>query len=169
MNIVLRELCRADLSTLNGWRNDPSVIGLLGSNFLHISPEIEDRWFDAYLSNRSSAVRLAIVDAAADDAFVGTVQLTSIHHINRNAEFSIMIGRADYWSKGVGRVASAAMLRHGFEDLNLHRIYLTVLTDNERAVRLYTQLGFQNEGILRGSVFKNGTYRDMIAMAILKE
>ena len=150
------------------WRNDPSVIEHLGSNFLFINQEIDAKWYENYLNNRQTAVRLAIIDADADKTtFVGTVQLTSIHGINRSAEFSIMIGDKAYWSKGVGCIAASHIIQHGFKDLNLHRIYLTVLTENARAIALYTKLGFKNEGILRGCIFKNGQFRDMLAMAIV--
>ena len=168
MNIQLRELSRQDIPMLNIWRNDPSVIEHLGSNFLYIANEIDVKWYENYLNNRQNAVRLAIVDTEADSAFVGTVQLTCIHPINRSAEFSIMIGNKDYWSKGVGFIAASEIIKHGFNDLNLHRIYLTVLTENTRAIYLYTKLGFQDEGILRGCIFKNGQFKDMLAMAIVR-
>jgi diamine N-acetyltransferase len=168
MKIQFRELSRADLPTLNMWRNDPSVIQFLGSNFLFIAPEIDAKWYDNYLNNRQNAVRLAIIDSENGDAFIGTVQLTSIHQINRNAEFSIMIGDKNYWSKGVGLIATKTIIEHGFKDLNLHRIYLTVLVDNKRAIRLYEKIGFQHEGILRSCVFKEGVFKDMLAMAILR-
>ena len=155
MNIQLRELARQDLPTLNVWRNDPSVIAYLGSNFLYISPEIDAKWYDNYLNNRLTNVRLAMMDTV-ENVFIGIVQLTNMHPINRNAEFSIMIGDKNYWSKGVGYIAATTLLKHGFKDLNLHRIYLTVLTDNERAIRLYEKIGFKivgNEDIDIGNGF----------------
>jgi diamine N-acetyltransferase len=168
VNIQLRELDRQDLPTLNVWRNDPSVIEHLGSNFLYINLEIDAKWYDNYLNNRQTNVRLAIMDTI-ENAFIGTVQLTNMHPINRHAEFSIMIGDKNYWSKGVGYIAATTILKHGFKDLNLHRIYLTVLTDNERAIGLYEKIGFKKEGILRGCIFKDGTFKDMLSMSILKE
>jgi diamine N-acetyltransferase len=167
VKIQLRELARQDVPTLNTWRGDPSVIQHLGSNFLYIAPEIDAKWYDNYLNNRQNAVRLAIVDSDNNDAFIGTVQLINIQAINRNAEFSIMIGDKNYWSKGVGFIATKAIIEHGFKDLNLHRIYLTVLADNKRAIRLYEKIGFQHEGILKQCVFKEGQFRDMLSMAIL--
>ncbi|WP_255158088.1 GNAT family N-acetyltransferase [Siphonobacter sp. BAB-5385] len=60
------------------------------------------------------------------------------------------------------------MLRHGFNDLNLHRIYLTVLPENDRAIRLYESFGFQQEGLYRKALFKNGQFTDVMGMSLLR-
>lgn len=167
VEISLREIERTDLPYINDWRNDPEVIRLLGANFLFIGPAIDERWFDNYLANRASAVRLAIIVTATKQC-IGLVNLTSIHAINRSAEFSIMLGNKTYWSRGVGKQATTKMLEHGFNDLNLHRIYLTVLKENSRAHHLYQKLGFREEGVQRESVYKAGGYSDLVMMALLK-
>lgn len=167
MDYSLREIAKQDLSRINTWRNDKELIDLLGNNFLFIAGEVDDAWYENYLKNRNAAVRLVILDEANSN-MIGTVQLTSIHNINRSAEFSIMIGDRDYWSKGAGLFATREMLKHGFLNLNLNRIYLTVLEYNSRAIRLYEKAGFVKEGIQKEAIFKNGTFHALIQMAILK-
>lgn len=167
MNIQLRELSKSDLSEINKWRNDHGVTDLLGNNFLYIANEVDEKWYENYLQNREQNKRLAIVDL--DSNIIGTIQLTGIHAVNRTAEYSVMIGDKDYWGKGVGFIASQQILKHGFDDLNLNRIYLTVLKNNERAIRLYKKLGFKEEGIQQESIFKNGLFQDLVFMAILKK
>ncbi|GAA3951367.1 GNAT family protein [Hymenobacter algoricola] len=164
----LREIERADLPRINQWRNDPEIISLLGANFFYIGAGIDEKWFDSYLANRDKAVRLAIVDSATD-THIGNVNLTGIHAVNRSAEFSIFIGDKSYWSAGFGPVATRQMLHHGFNDLNLHRIYLTLLQSNERALRMYQRLGFRQEGHQRQAVFKGGHYHDVLEMALLRD
>ena len=167
ITIDLRELDRGDLSRLNTWRNDPEVIRLLGANFLFIGAAIDEQWFAGYLSTRASAVRLAIV-VSTSNLCIGVVNLTSIHAINRSAEFSIMLGDKDYWSQGAGQQATARILRHGFADVNLHRIHLTVLADNTRARCLYQRFGFREEGVQRDAVYKEGKFCDLVTMSLLK-
>ena len=41
---------------------------------------------------------------------------------------------------------------------NCHRLELTVMSHNERAVALYTKCGFEREGVKRDSLFVNGKY-----------
>lgn len=168
IDIHLRELTHNDLPTLNNWRNDPEVIQFLGANFHFIGPAVDSQWFDAYLASRSTAVRLAIVVSDLN-LFVGIVNLTTIHAINRSAEFSIMLGDKEFWSKGIGHQATKQTLRHGFFNLNLHRIYLSVLSTNTRAIKLYKRLGFREEGMQIDAIFKEGTFCDLINMALIKK
>ncbi len=45
--------------------------------------------------------------------------------------------------------------------LNLHKIYLLVALDNEKAIHLYKKCGFIEEGHLVEEYFMNGRYRDV--------
>jgi diamine N-acetyltransferase len=162
----LRELDTGDIVELNRWRNDPAVIASLGAPFRFVGLEVDRAWFDQYMSNRATAVRLAVCDAATK-SIVGAAYLTGIDWIARSAEFSIWIGVSAHRGKGAGRTASRALLRHAFLDLNLNRVHLTVLEDNLVAQSLYRKLGFVEEGRLRRAAYKNGRFVDLIQMAML--
>ncbi|MDQ1088742.1 GNAT family N-acetyltransferase [Siphonobacter sp. SORGH_AS_1065] len=164
--IQVREIITEDVPVINQWRNDPEVMQYLTNQFRYIGLEADRNWFAYYQQHRNEAVRLAILD---EGTLVGTVQLTQIDRMNQQAEYSIMIGEKNHQSKGLGRQATQAILKHGFLDLNLHRIYLTVLPDNERAIRLYESIGFQREGIYRKSLFKNGHFVDVMGMSLLRD
>jgi diamine N-acetyltransferase len=163
----LREIDIQDLERINAWRNDPEIIDLLGNNFLYIAESVDRNWYQQYLLSRDKNIRLAIIPEDMSSA-VGIVNLTGIHSVNRSAEFSIMIGNKEYWNQGLGKQATVQMLQHGFLNLNLHRIYLYVLTRNARAVSMYEKTGFSKEGLLREAVYKNGKFEDMILMSILQ-
>jgi RimJ/RimL family protein N-acetyltransferase len=60
------------------------------------------------------------------------------------------------------------MLKHGFETLNLHRIFLHVYEENVRAMRSYAKAGFSEEGRFRQARYANGRYSDVVAMSILR-
>jgi RimJ/RimL family protein N-acetyltransferase len=61
------------------------------------------------------------------------------------------------------------LLRYGFQQLNLHRIYLRVFSENQRAVHLYEKLGFQQEGRWRQAEFRSGRYHDILWMGLLRD
>ncbi len=164
--IQVREIIEEDVPFINQWRNDPEVMQYLTNQFRFIGLQADRNWFAYYQQHRNEAVRLAILD---EGSLVGTVQLTQIDRMNQQAEYSIMIGEKNHQSKGLGRQATRAILNHAFLDLNLHRIYLTVLPDNERAIRLYESIGFQREGIYRKSLFKNGQFIDVLGMSLLRD
>ncbi len=165
--IQLREISVDDLSTINKWRNNQELIGMLGSPFRFINQETDKKWFESYMATRATNVRCSIVEVETN-SIVGLVNLTNIDWTNRSAEFSIMIGDASNQAKGYGREATREMLKHGFNNLNLHRIYLTVLQNNSRAIKLYQEVGFIQDGVIRDSVFKQGKYLHSILMSILQ-
>lgn len=163
---LLRELKREDIIFINEWRNDKSLIDNLGANFRYINYDVDDNWYNNYLQNRHTTVRCSIVDDK--NCVLGLVSLTNIDCINRSAEFHIMIGNVENRGKGIGYFATKQLLNHAFNNLNLNRIELAVFDDNLRAVNLYKKVGFKQEGRKRQAIYKNGSYKDITMMAILK-
>lgn len=164
----LRELERKDLAIINSWRNDAELISLLGAPYRYINLDVDVRWFEAYMGNRGSAVRCAITTTESDE-ILGLVSLVSVDYMNQSAEFHIMIGDKANQGKGIGTFAVQAMLRHAFYNMNLQRVELTVLDDNERAKHLYEKCGFVYEGCKRRAKFKNGKFVDMLMYSILRQ
>ncbi|UJP34729.1 GNAT family N-acetyltransferase [Aeromonas veronii] len=73
--------------------------------------------------------------------------------------------RDDWAGKGVGSALMAAALDLADNWLNLHRIELTVYTDNEAAQALYRKFGFTEEGLARDYALRQGRYVDALYMA----
>lgn len=165
MNLQLRELQRKDLIEINKMRNNKNIIDNLGANFRYINQEVDERWFDNYMNNRSNVVRCSIVN---NEKFAGLVTLSDIDHLNQTACFHIMI-REECQNAGIGSFAIKKILCHAFNNLNLNRIELEVLSNNLRAVHVYEKNGFKKEGVRRQAIYKNGKYVDLIIMSILKK
>ena len=125
--VYLKELSKKDIPLVNKWRNDPEIINLLGGPFRYINIEIEEAWFETYLKNRDKQVRCSIfIDS--DEKLIGLVSLLDIDHINKSAEFHIMIGEKSYFDKGYGTEATKLMLNHAFNNLNLNQIKLIYIS-----------------------------------------
>lgn len=166
MAFRMRELSRADLAEINRWRNEPDAVDRLGSPFRYVDSEVDSGWFNDYLSSRGSNVRLAVCDGESK-ALLGLVYLLNIDACSRYGELSIWIPDARHRGRGIGSFAMQGMLRHAFDDMNLHRVWLRALASNETAIALYRKFGFREEGVLREAVFKDGRYQDMLQMSIL--
>lgn len=74
----------------------------------------------------------------------------------------------DWQGQGVGTALMAACLELADNWLNLSRVELTVYTDNEPAIRLYTKFGFEIEGTLRRYGFRDGRFVDAYIMGRLR-
>lgn len=167
--VRLRAVERDDLPRFVAWLNDPEVRRGLALS-LPMSLAEEERWFEETLKQEPAARPLAI-DAQEGDAWrhIGSCGFHNLDWRNRKAELGILIGEKSLWGRGYGQAAMRALLRHGFETLNLHRVYLRVYEYNERGLRLYRRLGFVEEGRLRRDHYEEGRYWDTLIMGMLRE
>src|SRR5688500_18644911 len=70
--------------------------------------------------------------------------------------------------KRVGKALRQAGIDLADKWLNLTRLELEVYSDNDAAIRLYEQFGFEREGVLRQHAFRDGRYVDSIMMGRLR-
>jgi RimJ/RimL family protein N-acetyltransferase len=166
--IRLRAVSREDLPKFVEWLNDPEVIAGLMVR-IPFSLEDEQQWFDS-LSKLPQAERPLVIEIQDGETWrmIGNTSFHAISNIDRAAEFGIMIGDKSVWNQGYGREATWLMLQHGFENLNLHRIYLRVYESNPRAIRAYEKAGYVREGRMRQAIYKNGQYQDVLLMSVLR-
>lgn len=169
--IRFRAIEKEDLPNFVKWLNDPEVRQGL-SMIVPLSLAEEEDWFEN-LSKRSSFERPLAIEIQPDPqvdewTFVGNCGLIQIDWQNRSAEFGIFIGEKGYWNQGFGTKAVRLMLKYGFEDLNLHRLWLRVFETNQRAMRSYENAGFTPEGKFRQAQYLDGKYVDVMIMSMLK-
>ena len=69
--------------------------------------------------------------------------------------------------QGVGTALMAALCDYADRWAGVLRLELTVFADNEVAVRLYRNFGFEIEGTLRAYALRDGAYVDAYTMARL--
>jgi RimJ/RimL family protein N-acetyltransferase len=102
-----------------------------------------------------------------DGQVVGRCELHGLDHYSRRCEIGIAIGRA-YWGCGYGQDAVRVLAEYGFRHLNMHKIELEVLADDERAVGAYRKAGFVEEGRLREHAWHDDRHCDVLVMGLLR-
>jgi RimJ/RimL family protein N-acetyltransferase len=80
------------------------------------------------------------------------------------AEFGITV-HDTYQDKGVGTKLTQYMINLA-QKKGLNKVFLNVLTINERAIHVYKKLGFKIEGRLENEYIRNGEYGDVYRMAL---
>jgi ribosomal-protein-alanine N-acetyltransferase len=86
---------------------------------------------------------------------------------NFSAALSYVLAKSS-WNKGFMPEALSAIIAFGFEHYHLHRIEAHVARPNLASVRVLQKLGFQEEGLLRESLFENKRFHDEKVFALLK-
>lgn len=98
------------------------------------------------------------------------VGCTGLHYIDwrlRSAEFGVFISEKSR-GKGLGKEALKLLFDYGFKEMNLHKIWAEVYTNN-KALKLYTDvLGMRIDGKLRHTQFTNGEYVDSTMISVLE-
>ena len=165
--VRLRPLEPDDLERDFRWFNDREVTRYLAARY-PISMTHEERWLrDLPPNDFAHGVRLAI--ETKEGVHIGNLGLHQPNAEDRKASLGIMIGDKEYWSNGYGSDATVTLLRFGFGEMNLNRIWLHVFEYNERAQACYKKCGFVEEGRLRQHYYGMGRYWDVIVMGALRD
>lgn len=142
------------------WRNDPRIYKTCRQHDL-IADYDQCEWYERQRKDPSVkmyAIMYSGYDSGKFDALVGVCGLTSIDYVNSRAEFSLYVG-PNHQGNGIGANALKTLLKHGFDNLNLHLIWGETF-DGNPAARTFEKLGFKHEGTRREFYFKNGRYID---------
>lgn len=165
-NVLLRPLDEADLGLLVQWRNRPDI----WKNFFNkfpISMSSQKVWFQRL--NEDNSRMFLIIESLPDKKAIGTIGLDKIDFANQTAEYgNLLIGEREYLGRGLAKEATLLLLRYCFDRLNLNRVYLFVISENSRAVKLYHECGFSNEGCLREAFYDEGRQKNVLVMAMLR-
>ena len=86
---------------------------------------------------------------------------------HQHAELGYWLG-LPYWGQGYGTEAAREMLRYGFEDLRLHRIFASHFRHNPASGRILVKLGMRHEGCQREHLRKWDQFVDSELYGILR-
>ncbi|MBB5173151.1 GNAT family N-acetyltransferase [Texcoconibacillus texcoconensis] len=145
---------------------------------MRINPNVMDYWFEEPYTTREK-LKKSFEEEQDNNSHrefilynlketVGYTCLYDIDHRHRNAEFAIMIDPSQQ-GKGYATEATRLIVEYGFNQLNLKKLYLYVIKNNEKAFHIYRKLGFQTEGELKKHFFVDGKYHDALMMGLLRE
>jgi RimJ/RimL family protein N-acetyltransferase len=74
-----------------------------------------------------------------------------------------------FWNQGIMTQAVKLIAEYAFINVNLNRIYAEPYEGNNASVRVLEKAGFQYEGRLRTSVYKDGKLLDQLLYAKIKQ
>lgn len=163
-DIVLRSIEARDTDNVLKWRNSPAV-----KQYFIYQKEIKHEDHENWLKDKVATGKVAQFIIECSGVPIGSVYLQDIDKVHNKAEYGIFIGDPSNCGHGIGTIVAKKCIQYGFDSLKLHRIYLRVYKDNERAISSYEKAGFQKEAVLKDDVYVNGKYHDIVLMGIVKD
>lgn len=150
-DLSLREITESDIESIRVWRNQSQI----KKHFINtddISEEQQSQWFKNYLL-KTDDIMFMIEENIKFKSAIGTVALYNINKATGSAEFGrLMIGNLSAQEKGFGKQAILLACTYAFEVLNLSEVYLYVLCNNIKAIRIYLKLGFIVKGVVSNTI-----------------
>lgn len=161
-SIKFRSLKFLDLEWARNLRNDFDTRHWLGS-CSKINRLQQIKWFLKLKRNKSKQ-RLVVL---LNEKKAGIVRIDSIDKENNSLCLGLDL-HPNFRGKGYAKKIYQSLLS-SFFNKGYNRIWLFVISYNERAYSLYKKLGFKDEGAQREAIYRDGQYYDYKMMSILKK
>lgn len=153
MNVRLRKITLQDTSNIVKWRNSEYVRKNLFTQD-DLTEEMHINWFHSKVETGLCAQYIIVVEDNDELHEIGTTFLKGINKEKKEGEFGIFIGEDAYRGKHLSSMATKEIIKIGFQELGLNRIWLSVFEDNLPAIKSYKNVGFvpieNTEDIVRG-------------------
>ena len=156
-----------DLEEWYQWFNDPEITLYTCHG---VFPNTLDKEREFWLSKQNNPNTLLLLSfRKKDDKLLGVVSLQNIDWVYRKAEWAQIMGAKESRDLNTTLETAYLIIKHGFESLNLNRIYGGSHEKLASWLELLKRIGFKEEGRLRQEMFTNGRYYDVIRIGILAE
>jgi len=166
--LVLRKLTMRDAQDIYSYSRDPLVAK-------HVLWDAHTSIYDSrsYLRFMLRKYRMGAaaswgIEWKATGQIIGTIGFMWIQFENASAEAGYSLARA-YWNQGIMTEALQALIRYGFDVLNLNRIEAQHETDNPASGSVMRKCGMVKEGTLRQRLLNKGRFVDVDLYAILRK
>jgi len=98
---------------------------------------------------------------------IGVVELMTFDWKNKNAEIGYWLGKK-HWGEGLMTEAVRLVLKFGFGNLKLHRVYAKLFEENIASAGILEKCGFKLEGRMREERYRYGKWHDALRYGILE-
>ena len=166
--LLLRPFHASDIPDIVQLLQDPDIAKTTLNIPYPYSEEDARAWLDIQEKERKTGTGYTFAILRKEDQrLIGAIDIRPDLH-NWRAEIGYWIGKP-FWGRGYATEAAQAIIRFGFEELSLNRIYATHFADNPASGRVMQKVGMVYEGTMRQYTFKNHRFQDHALYAILRE
>ena len=165
--LKLRKLSSADIPYIVKYAGNPKVAETT-LNIPHPYAEKDAQyWITTAEDGFNNKTQFTFgIEHKIQNEFIGGIGLKLDHDHNR-AEFGYWIAEP-FWSQGYATEALAALLKFGFEELSLQKIYAHHLSKNPASGKVMTNNHMLKEAELKEHIKKGNDYEDLIQFRLTR-
>jgi UDP-4-amino-4,6-dideoxy-N-acetyl-beta-L-altrosamine N-acetyltransferase len=159
----LRDMVEEDLETVLEWRNQSWIRANMYTDHV-ISLDEHRAWFSRAKLDPAAVYLVCECNGKP----IGCVNFVHIDRGNHKAFWGFYLGEEN-GPKGRGSAMEFLALEYAFGPLDLRKLCAEVFSFNDKVVSLHGKFGFQQEGLYRQHVLKDGQYQDVVAIALFRD
>jgi RimJ/RimL family protein N-acetyltransferase len=166
--LLLREFVAADWPAVLAYQRDPRYL----QYYLWIdrTPDDAQRFVQMFLEQQAEQPRrkfqLAVV-LKANGQLIGNCGIRQTSADAREADIGYELS-PDHWGHSYATEAARAIVRFGFAELRVHRIWAWCIADNVASAHVLEKLGLKLEGRLREKEYFKGRWWDTLMYGMLE-
>ncbi|WP_018350720.1 GNAT family N-acetyltransferase [Longispora albida] len=165
--VLLREHELSDAQAWHEVAGDPEVTEYLP--WRTESAEHAAGWMEKFARAAAEPDRRGYYLAIeTDGVMIGAVALDRERGDHGQGEIGYYLRRSA-WGQGYGTEVAGLLLRLGFEELGLHRVFAKADPENAGSRRILTKIGMREEGLIRHRYLIRGEWRDRVLYSILED
>lgn len=166
--ILLREFRENDWEKVHSYASDPEVVRYMdwGPNTKEETKAFISRSISSQKEEPRRKYTLAIT-LKGENKPIGSCDICVASSENKEGWIGYCLNRQS-WNKGYATETAEALLKFGFQQLDLHRIFATVDPDNIASIHVLEKAGMKHEGHLREHKWSKGRWRDSLLYSILE-
>jgi len=157
--LSIRRIQLSDTESLTKLANHPAIVATTMRMPYPCTEEYIGAWIKKDLESSDEQSGFFVISLKSANEIIGVIGL-EVDRENERAELGYWLG-LDYWNNGYCTEAAEAMLKYGFDDLCLHRIWTFYIEGNDASGRVLEKIGMIHEGTLKKHLKKNGIFKDL--------
>ncbi len=167
--LVLRRMTTADAGQMFFLRSDDRVMKYIGREKTKSVEEAEDfiRKINVFIETNES-IMWAIALNSDPAMLIGTICFWRLQPENFRAEVGYVL-HPGYWNRGIMKESLLAVIKYGFEGMNLHSIEAHINPENIASGKVLENTGFVREAYFKENCYFHGVFRDTAIYSLLNK
>jgi len=169
--LLLKKHTLENVEKMNKWSNDPILLYYdddIPEDDELVPVESTKKYIEKIMDGDDDSIIRLGIHKKENNSLIGFCMIAFIDDYNKSCKMGVTIGEKDEWGNGYGKEIVSELIRYCFEELNINRIGVEIYSFNEPSIKLFENLGFVKEGVIRELVYKKGKFEDEYIYGLLR-